>query len=308
MLPLTLFVLSFIANPSFATADLSRLDLPDDPYEAVVEKSARVDRREFAVRFPSPVATVFPPNNTVWAHLSLPPGPGPFPCVLVLPVMAAPNIWIERRFINRFEKDGFAVLWLEMPYQFNRRAHPSAPSGQGFLARSAPRLAFNFRQSALDARRALEWLSRRPEIDGRRIGVFGISLGAMVGAAVYSVDATPGFAVLMLGGADFPTLAATSSMTGPFLRSAGIKPEELRGPWRGIDPLDYRAANRDKPILLINARSDDVIPMASALRLKDAFPKAEQFWVPLGHYTAILHLIWIPRYISSRMDAGLKTQ
>ncbi len=207
--------------------------------------------------------------------------------------------------MRRFIKDGFAVLWLEMPYQFHRRPSPLIPSGQVFLARTAERLAFNFRQSVLDARRALAWLKTRPEIDPQRIGLFGISLGAMVASAAYSVDPTARYAVFLLGGADFPGLVARSSMTAPFLKRSGIDPAELRRAWRGIDPLDYRAQNAGKPALLINTRSDTVVPRANAVKLKEAFPDSRQIWLPLGHYSAILHLLWIPRMVSRDFEAHL---
>lgn len=289
-----------------AAAWAGPLDYRAGPFPARVEETAKLeDRAEYLVSFPSALKSGVGPNDTVWAHLSLPRGPGPFPCVVVLPVMAAPNIWIEQRFIARFQSRGLAVLWLEMPYQFHRRPHASVPSGQVFLARSAPRLAFNFRQSVLDARRALAWLNAHPAIDPKRIGLFGISLGAMVGAAVYSVDPQLKYAVFLLGGADFPSLVARSSMTGAFLRRAGISSAELGRAWRGIDPLDYKKGNRGKKAVLVNVRSDTVIPMANALRLREAFPSARQLWLPLGHYSAILHLLWMPRWAAKEFAVNL---
>lgn len=299
-------VVFLLASFARAASPSGPLDLPKGKFASEIQLvSDDASGREYVVRFPSALKSPFAANDTVWGHFLLPPGKGPFPVVLVLPVMAAPNVWIEERFIRRFRKDGLAVLWLEMPYQFHRRPHPSMPSGQVFLARTAPRLAFNFRQSALDARRALVWLKGRREIDAARIGVFGISLGALVGSAVYSVDSAPRFAAFMLGGADFPTLAAASAMTGPFLRKMGIPQEELKRAWTGLDPLDYTAANAAKPALLINASWDAVIPKSSGMRLKEAFPAAKQVWVPLGHYTAILHLVWIPKYVSKTMKQAL---
>jgi hypothetical protein len=273
------------------------LDYKPAPFK--VELSTQADGG-LTVKFPSPVKSLFKPNDTVWGHLYLPPGPGPHACVLVLPVMAAPNIWIETRFVNRFRKDGLCVMWLEMPYQFNRRVDPTQPSGQVFLARNAKRLAGNFRQSVLDARRALYWLSRRPDVNPKKIGVFGISLGAIVGSTVYSVDDTPAFGAFMMGGADFPTLIVNGSMTGPWMRRVGMGADAVRDAWKGIDPLDYKTANARKKALLVNVKSDWVIPQANGLALKEAFPAAEQVWLPLGHYTGILHLVWIPKWISER--------
>lgn len=296
---LTLAALAAWAGPGFAASPL-------DYREALFESSlAERGAREFDVSFPSPLKSPFPANDTVWGRYWLPAGAGPHPAVLVLGVMAASNDFIEMRFVRRLVKDGFAVLLMETPYQFRRRPDPLMPSGQVFLARTAPALARNFRQAALDARRSLSWLAGRGEVDRRRIGLLGVSLGALVSAAVYSVDATPRYAVFMLGGADFPALALESGMTGPFIRQAGIRPEELRKAWKGIDPTDYVPANLTKPALLINAVWDRVIPRRAALALRHSFPAAEQTWVPLGHYASVLHLMWVPRYVSRRLRENL---
>lgn len=284
------------------------LDPPKSGFRVeIAEVVERADRTETTLRFPSPAKSPWPANDTVWAHLIVPKSVAGAraPAVLVLPVMAAPNIWIETRFIERFVRDGFVVLWLEMPTQFHRRPHPSMPSGQVFLGRTAPSLARNFRQSVLDARRALGVLAARPEVDASRIALFGISLGAIVSSLVYSLDTRPCYAALMMGGADFPGLLVGSSMTGPFARRLGIGREDLARVWKGIDPLDYKERNAKKPALLVNVNSDTVVPKANALKLKEAFPAAEQHWFPLGHYTAIVHLIWMPRWISGRLKAAL---
>jgi pimeloyl-ACP methyl ester carboxylesterase len=212
--------------------------------------------------------------------------------------MAAPNTWIEEHFIRAFTDAGFAVFWLEMPYQFHRRPRAGIPSGQVFLSRTAAGLARNFRQSALDARRAVDWLSQRPEIDPKRIGLFGVSLGGMVGAAVYSVDPIPRYAVFLLAGADFPSLVLSSAMTGPFARRMGISAEQMRSTWQGLDPWDHRDSNAAKPALLVNVRWDAVVPRANALKLHEAFPASRQEWLLGGHYSSILHLLWLPRYIA----------
>lgn len=284
------------------------LDLPKGKFAVeLVETVSRPESTELLLRFPSPVKSPWPANDTVWAHLVIPASAKgkKVPAVLVLPVMAAPNVWIETRFVRRFVEDGLAVMWLEMPTQFNRRPHPSMPSGQVFLARTPKRLAANFRQSVLDARRALGVLAARPEVDAGRIGVFGISLGSLVGSALYSVDERPAAGFFLLGGADFPTLLRDSSMTGPFVRRMGLDPESLRRSFAGIDPLERRQANAGKRVLLLNARWDRVIPRENALKLREAFPDSRQIWVPLGHYSAALHLFWLPRWVSKQVERTL---
>jgi dienelactone hydrolase len=292
---------------SSALAAAGPLDPPPGKFSVdVAETAAGPEWTETVLRFPSPVKSPWPANDVVWAHLVVPKGADARrPAVLVLPVMAAPNVWIETRFVERFARDGLVVMWLEMPTQFHRRPDPSEPSGQVFLARTPKRLAANFRQSVLDARRALDVLCARPEVDPGRLAVFGISLGALVGSVVYSTDPRPRYAVFLLGGADMPSLVLNGSLSGPYARKMGLRADELRAAWTGLDALDYRAANAAKPALLVNARWDTVIPRANALKLAEAFPAAPQIWVPFGHYTSILHLIWLPRWISKRLSAAL---
>jgi len=210
------------------------------------------------------------------------------------------------RFVHEFLRQGLAVMWIEMPYQFHRRPHPSIPSGSVFLARSAKRLGKNFMQSRADARRAMDVLQTLDLVDGSRIGIFGISLGSLVGSAVFSIDDRPKGAVLLLGGADMGDLVFRSNLTAEFIKAAGIKRAEVDEAWKGLDPLDYRDSNRGKRVVLVNARSDRVIPTFNGRKLAEAFPDALQRWVPGGHYTAILHLLWMPSYAAYEMRRMLE--
>lgn len=301
-----------LAGPALAllaaAAGAAPLPAPGPDFKVeLVETSTAPGRTDHLLRFPSANKSPWPANDTVWAHLSVPDSArsGRAPAVLVLPVMAAPNVWIETQFVDRFVSDGLVVMWIEMPTQFHRRPHASMPSGQVFLARTSRQLSRNFRQSVSDARRAFGVLAARPEVDPKRVALFGISLGAIVGAVTWSVDSRPAAGVFLMGGADFPGIAINGSLSGPFVRKMGLKAEDLRSAWAGLDPLDYEAQNAGKRALLINVNSDTVIPRANALRLKEAFPDSRQVWLPLGHYTAIAHLVWLPRWVSRRVKEAL---
>lgn len=265
------------------------------PFAAHVEKTGEaVNYTVWRATFASPVRTIFPRNDTVWVEYRRPHGPGPFPAVVVLPVLAAPNRFIAERFLNALSNRGIATAFVTMPHQFERRARPGIPSGQGFLARDPARLATHFRQAVLDVRRALSWLEGRPEIDRARLGVLGTSLGAIAAAAVISVDDRVREGVLLLGGADLPALLREGALTAPVVRDLGLSDAEISKHFLNMDALSYREKNRGKRPLLYNARWDRVVPRSSALALARAFPDAEQRWVWGGHYSAVLHLVWMP--------------
>ncbi|MBI5200313.1 MAG: hypothetical protein HY925_01895 [Elusimicrobia bacterium] len=260
----------------------------------------------FDVRFPSAVKSRFEPNDTVWGILYKPKRPRGKPrAVLLLPVMAAPNAWIEERFALALVTEGYTVLQLELPYQLRRIPGKGILSGQVFLARRPGPLRRNFTQAVLDARRAIDWLRGSGLVEPHRIAILGISLGALVGSTTLSVDSRPAGGMLLLGGADFPSLIAHGEMTREFASRTGLDIAALKGAFAGLDPLEYREANRGKKVLLVNVKNDLVIPLDNALKLKDAFPDSHQLLLPLGHYTAMLHLLWMPAYAAARMGTLL---
>ncbi len=256
----------------------------------------------FDVRFPSPVKSRFAANDTVWGILYRPRRPRGRPAaVLLLPVMAAPNAWIEERFALALASEGYTVLQLELPFQLRRIPGKGILSGQVFLARRPKPLRANFTQAVLDARRALDWLRGSGLVEPSRIAILGISLGALVGSTTLSVDPRPAGGMLFLGGADFPSLIANGEMTKDFAFRTGLNIAALKGAFAGLDPIEYREANRGKKVILVNVKNDLVIPLDNALKLRDSFPDSTQILLPLGHYTAMLHLLWMPAYASARM-------
>ena len=57
-------------------------------------------------------------------------------------------------------------------------------------------------QAILDIRRATAWLGRQPEVDGERLGVFGISLGGITGALAAAAEPRLQNIFLALAGGD----------------------------------------------------------------------------------------------------------
>ena len=60
------------------------------------------------------------------------------------------------------------------------------------------------------------------------------------------------------------------------------------------------------------ARDEKVVALTAAMQsntglapLAEAFPGASQLWVAGGHYTAILHMAWMPSYAALRLGAVL---
>jgi dienelactone hydrolase len=98
-----------------------------------------------------------------------------------------------------------------------------------------------FIQAIKDARRSVELLSSRPDIDASRLGYFGISLGGNTGLRILALE---------------PRLrAAVLAATG--LSTNRLPPE--------IDRLNF-APRIHQPVLLVNGRDDFLFPLETTQR------------------------------------------
>src|ERR1700754_408149 len=99
------------------------------------------------------------------AWLTLPPGSGPHPAVLLVHGLGATHDMLLPQYEQHFAAAGIATLAFD--YRFT-----GASDGQ-------PRQHISTRKQCADVAAALEHLKSRPDIDGGRIGLWGTSLGGM---------------------------------------------------------------------------------------------------------------------------------
>ena len=99
------------------------------------------------------------------AWLTLPPGSGPRPAVVLVHGLGATHDMMLPQYEQHFAAVGIATLAFDYRYT-------GASDGQ-------PRQHISTREQCDDVAAALEHLKTRPEIDGGRIGLWGTSLGGM---------------------------------------------------------------------------------------------------------------------------------
>lgn len=195
----------------------------------------------------------------------LPPdGDGPFPLVLLQHGLGgsadAPYIdaagcpWARR---------GAAVACVDLPLHGSREDQKLAALLPVGLARPgiSRSLALEFAQQAVcDLARTLDALCAQPMLDAGRVAFAGFSLGAMLGACFCALDPRPRAAALALAG-------------------AGVVPP-------GADAAEYVAAIAPRPVLLVNAEADTVVPREAALALfRAAAEPKQQLWFDADHET-----------------------
>lgn len=141
------------------------------------------------------------------------------------------------------------------------RVQPSGLTPAQSLARDR-RLAV---ADVVAVRRAVDLLSGLPEVDPKRIGYLGWSLGARTGAVLAGLERRIGAFVLMSGGAT--PISAYVAQAPASLRA------QVRRTLSPIDPLRWISRARPGTVFLQDGSRDEVVPRAALLALAHAAPK-----------------------------------
>ena len=153
--------------------------------------------------YPSPVTSAYPANNTVTAYLFLPNGPGPHPAMVVLHEWNAASTQGGFRLCHAIARAQVAALLVIEPFTLSRKPQTANPEDAEILSGNIPHMVAALRQAVLDARRGLDYLSHRPDIDPQRLGIAGISLGGVLSGLTAGVDPRIRVVLTLVGGADF---------------------------------------------------------------------------------------------------------
>jgi dienelactone hydrolase len=246
----------------------------------------------FRLTFPSPVESPHKENNTVYAEYYRPKGKGPFPGVVILDITGGDQS-LSRSLATDLAQKGIAGLFVQMAYYGPRR-----PKGSKLrlMSYNLPQTFAAIRQTVLDVRRATAWLESRPEVDAKRLGLMGTSLGSMVGALCAEMEPKLRRVVVLLGGGglidgywDHPQARKyTRPLESMFGKQAKERAKELFAP---IDPLTCAENLKDRKLLILAAKRDEVVPPSMTEALWKATGKQKIVWYDCGHYSAILYLL-----------------
>jgi dienelactone hydrolase len=245
----------------------------------------------WAVRFPSEVVTSDAANNTVHAEYFQPTNlPHGTKCsaVVVLHILGA-DFALSRYVAARLADAGVGALFVKLPYYGERQS----PGRQSVTAGFQRAIAAT-QQGVCDVRRAASWLASRPEVDGDRLGVTGISLGGIVSAIAASVDPKLNRAVLLLAGGGLAEALWEMPESAPYrvlwLASGRTKTDFTRMT-RPYDPVTYAHMLKGKHVLMMAGNVDEVIPPRATLALWEAAGKPRLEWFDCGHYSAVGYLL-----------------
>src|ERR1044071_628774 len=215
----------------------------------------------------------------------------PSPVFLLLPISGG-NYEVESFFAGYIAKHGTAVALLHRP------------------TNSEPKLsdlgAINtwLEENVWRDKRALDWIESRPELETNKVGVFGISMGAIQGVLLTAADRRIGASVFGLVGGDLPYILCQSAEPGimkhrnAFLREHNLSEQQLHEQLRKAITCEPNTAAADidpQDVLLVLAAFDRVVPFKKGLELRLRLRRPETIIVPTGHYSAVVYVPYLRR-------------
>jgi dienelactone hydrolase len=260
------------------------------PYE--LEPKATLPACEtdvFKLRFPSPVVSPSEANNTVHCEFYRPQGDGPFPGVVVLDILAGDGK-VARLVSTFLAQNKIAALYVQLPYYGPRRAPGSKDR---FLSANYTKTIEAMRQGVLDVRRAGAWLADRRDIDGQRLGIVGVSLGSFVAGLAAEMEPRFQRVAVVLGGGGLVDGYYDDPRGKPIRllwEGLGGSKKTIQDLIAPVDPLTCAANLKDRKLLILAAKNDEVVPAKMAEALWKASGQQEIHWFDCGHYTALLYV------------------
>jgi len=242
----------------------------------------------YTLTFPSPVKSPHVENNTVYAEYYRPKGKGPFPGVIVLDILGGDQS-LSRGIARHLAQNGIAGLFVQMAYYGPRRS----PNGPRLISPNIEQTMEGIRQTVLDNRCAVAWLETRTEIDAKRLGILGTSLGSFMSALTAAAEPRLGRVVLLLGGGGLVDAYYEHPKAKPYIQFnnlIGLTKDKLKKMIAPADPITYADLLTQRQLLLIAAKKDDIVPPLAAQQLWEATGKPPIIWLDSTHVGAALYI------------------
>ncbi len=254
----------------------------------------------FMLTFPSTVKSPHESNNTVHAEYFQPVNAKHAPTVVVLDILDGAQV-VSRAQALWLAQNDIPALIVYMAYYGPRRP---AGSKERLISPDVEKSVGNITQTIKDCRCAFTWLENRPEVDAKRLGVLGTSLGSFVGGVLAGAEPKVSQACLLLGGGNLVESFATHPKAKPvleLLETLQIKMATLKKIIEPIDPITYAAMLKKKRLLLIGASRDDVVPPVAMKSLWEATGQQKIVWIDETHVGAALHMIPMMRAVTKHL-------
>jgi dienelactone hydrolase len=247
--------------------------------------------RIFRVKYPSVIPIDCPSSNDVQLTYYEPKNKEHLPLIILLPHSAGSNSYIEGFLCRSLAEKGIACVCVDMPYQYSVKGH----KWFNLQLKNGDRkqIALFFKQVVVEASRAVDWSELKANLDRDKVGIMGISLGAVVMPIVLAQDDRFKCAAYLLGGGYLSNILFKGDEL-LFLRKKFIEqkltPSALQREIEIIEPLNFAYRAKRVPSFMYNTWFDLVIPRGSVAKLWRSLEEPRIYWAPAAHYTAALFM------------------
>jgi dienelactone hydrolase len=206
---------------------------------------------------------------------------------------------------------GIATISIDAEYHGERKRADRKES----MAFNSYMLRDAWIQSVIDLRRAVDYMQSRDDIDRSRIGYLGFSMGGMLGSTLGGVEprikcfllAVPGGGLVNIV-QHLPEMLKKEPMLKDYVGNLEVTPamiEAVRDIASVIDPIYFVGGIQPRPLMILVAKNDEIIPVEASNMLIAAAHAREPGQVmrlPGGHATSLIAAIGV---IRSFMAANL---
>jgi dienelactone hydrolase len=131
---------------------------------------------------------------------------------------------------------------------------------------------------------ALDYLSRRPDVDQDRIILLGVSFGSPIIISLSARDSRADAVVVIYGGGDLGQLARHNMSGKPWWLPGWVIAPTIRLFLGEFEPLDHIEKVAARYFLMVSSRQDEMIPVASAQSLFEGAKEPKKLlWYDTGH-------------------------
>lgn len=220
------------------------------------------------------------------------PAGRPAPAVILLHPIGISEGDIADKYMHRLGQRmsarGINCALITLPWHAQRGLKDSSPMSH-YLGQDVTADIHSLQQCVSDVRTVTDWLTTRPDVDSHRLGILGISLGAIVAHLAMGQDSRLIAGVALEGGGDLPNLYRHSGeiILNGQSNSHPVASSDLAR-LRVVDPLQYVDNNRPRRVLMIQAARDLNVPPFNGLVLWNALGRPPIQWIDTNHYGFIL--------------------
>ncbi len=237
------------------------------------------------------------PGAGVTFHWHPPERPGPRARHgIVVPPILAGDYEVSTLFASSFASRGYSCLRFERRVEWLDAEREPEVLG--------PLVA----QYVEDIRRGIAWWSEAGDLSAP-LGLFGVSMGAIIGTVLAAREPSLGPAVLCMGGGPLTEVLTTAreEMFDDFRSDltkrlggweSALMPRFVRS-MKGHDPIEMAPLLDPSRVLFVGTIFDRVIHPTHQNRLWEALGRPRRIRLPCGHYSAALFVPLI-RYLAGR--------